>query len=46
LPIQGELTLRNRKGVIGFDIGYMPIRRLDDEQFVAAHGTNCSPSQQ
>jgi hypothetical protein len=39
LPIQGELALRNRKGVIGFDIGYVPIRRADDEWFVAPYAS-------
>ncbi len=39
LPIQGELSLRNRKGVIGFDIGYVPIRRADDEWFVAPYAS-------
>jgi len=39
LPIQGELTLRDRKGVIGFDIGYAPIRRVDDEWFVALYAS-------
>jgi hypothetical protein len=37
LPVQGELTLRNRKGVIGFDIGYIPVRRVDDEWFLALY---------
>ncbi len=39
LPVQGELTLGNRKGVIGFDIGYVPIRRVDDEWFVALYAS-------
>ncbi|MDH3726378.1 MAG: hypothetical protein OER77_02520 [Myxococcales bacterium] len=37
LPMQGELALGNRKASIGFDIGYVPIRRADDEWFVALY---------
>ena len=37
LPIQGELVLGNRKVAIGFDIGYVPVRRADDEWFVALY---------
>lgn len=39
LPIQGELTLRDGSSVVGFDAGYVPVRRAADEGFVAVYGS-------
>ncbi len=39
LPIQGELALGNGKAVIGFDIGYVPIRQAQDEWFFAPYAS-------
>lgn len=37
LPIQGELTVGHRKAAIGFDVGYVPVRRDADEWYAAVY---------
>lgn len=38
LPVQGELSIGKRGSVVGFDVGYLPVRRRTDGWFVAFYG--------